>query len=287
MEKRIVFIIIVGLVIIKGFMMFITFESYTVSAATIYVGSGLGNHTNSIQDAIDNFANEGDTIYVHSGTYSENVWMDKTLTLIGEDKEAAKIDQKALAESLADIDGLRAQIQAFDEEKKRQSEGYEARLVEQKKEHASELEKLQEQITRLETKIERLEAEKSALNQKHNEEQKELKAQISSLDTKTGKLEAEKTTLTADLKMLREDHKQLVMAISKLVSSVPKEEMGKKMGEELYSYILKDSKVPDMVIEGVGKFIDFKKYLGEAVERGAREVTQRVEETLKTVPEDK
>jgi len=216
-----------------------------------------------------------------------NAFMEKLTTLIGEDKETAKIDQKALAESLADIDGLRAQIQASDEEKKQLKDGYEAQLAEQKREHASELEKLQVQITRLETKVERLETERSALNQKHNEEQKELKAQISSLDTKTGKLDAEKTALTTDLKALREDHKQLVRSISKLVSSVPGEEMGKKMGEELYSFILKDSKVPDMVIEGVGRFIDFKKYLGEAVERGAREVTKRVEETLKTVPGDK
>jgi DNA repair exonuclease SbcCD ATPase subunit len=213
-----------------------------------------------------------------------NAFMEKLTTLLGEDIEASKIDQRELTERLADIDGLRTQIQSLSEEKKQQKDSSEAEVAAQKKEHADELKKLQAQITRLETKIERLEAEKSALNQRHSEEQKELKAQISSLDTKTGKLEAEKTTLSGDLKKLGDDHRQLVAAISKLVSVVPDEEMGKKMSEELYDFVLKDSKVPDVVIEGVGKFTDFKKYLGEAVERGAREVSKRVEETLNTVP---
>jgi predicted nuclease with TOPRIM domain len=174
---------------------------------------------------------------------------------MGEDREAVKIDQKELAERLSDIDGLRAQIQSLAEEKKQQKESSEAQMAELKKEHAEELKKLQAQIARLETKIERLEAEKNALS--------------------------------GDLKKLSDEHRQLVATISKLVSAVPGEEMGKKMGEELYSFVLKDSKVPDVVIEGVGKFIDFKRYLGEAVERGAKEVCRRVEETLKAGPTEK
>jgi len=184
-----------------------------------------------------------------------NTFMEKLTTLIGEDREAAKIDQKELAERLADIDGLRAQIQTLAEEKKQQKENSEAEMAAQKKEHAEESKKLQVQISRLETKIERLEAEKN--------------------------------TLSSDLKKLRDEHRQLIAAISKLVSAVPGEEIGKKMGEELYSFVLKDSKVPDVVIEGVGKFIDFKRYLGEAVERGAKEVCRRVEETLKVGPTEK
>jgi len=34
------------------------------------------------------------------------------------------------------------------------------------------------------------------------------------------------------------------------------------------------------VIDGVGKFIDFKKYLGIAVERGAKEACNRAEDIL-------
>jgi hypothetical protein len=37
-----------------------------------------------------------------------------------------------------------------------------------------------------------------------------------------------------------------------------------------------------MVIDGVGKFINFKKYLGESAERGVKEVCSRVEHVLGT-----
>jgi hypothetical protein len=36
--------------------------------------------------------------------------------------------------------------------------------------------------------------------------------------------------------------------------------------------------VPSAVMSGVGHFIDFKKYLGLAVERGVSEVSNRIEE---------
>lgn len=47
----------------------------------LYVGSGANNYT-KIQDAIDN-ANDGDTIFVYSGTYYENVVVNKRVTIIG------------------------------------------------------------------------------------------------------------------------------------------------------------------------------------------------------------
>jgi parallel beta-helix repeat protein len=53
---------------------------------TLYVGgTGSGNHS-KIQDAVDNAAN-GDTVFVYSGTYYENVVVDKSIDLIGEDRE--------------------------------------------------------------------------------------------------------------------------------------------------------------------------------------------------------
>jgi len=45
----------------------------------------------TIQEAI-NAANPGDTIYVHSGTYYENVVVNKTVSLIGENKVTTTID---------------------------------------------------------------------------------------------------------------------------------------------------------------------------------------------------
>jgi len=53
---------------------------------TLYVGgSGPGNYS-KIQDAIDN-ATDGDTVYVYNGTYYEKVVIDKSINLIGEDRD--------------------------------------------------------------------------------------------------------------------------------------------------------------------------------------------------------
>ena len=58
---------------------------------TLYVGgSGSGNYS-KIQDAI-NDASEGDTVFVYNGTYFENVIINKTINLIGEDKDTTFID---------------------------------------------------------------------------------------------------------------------------------------------------------------------------------------------------
>ena len=47
----------------------------------------------SIQEAINN-ADEGDTVFVKSGTYFENVMINKSLSLIGENWESTIIDAK-------------------------------------------------------------------------------------------------------------------------------------------------------------------------------------------------
>jgi len=61
----------------------------------LYVGgSGPGNYT-YIQDAIDNASN-GDTIYVYNGIYNENVFIDKQIGLIGEDKENTIINASGI-----------------------------------------------------------------------------------------------------------------------------------------------------------------------------------------------
>ncbi len=60
---------------------------------TLYVGgSGPDNYT-KIQDAIDN-ASDGDTVYVYDGgsPYKELVVIDKSIDLIGEDKDTTVID---------------------------------------------------------------------------------------------------------------------------------------------------------------------------------------------------
>ncbi len=57
------------------------------SAATIFVPADFG----TIQEAINNAA-EGDTIFVYNGTYVENVVVNKTISLIGEDNSLSFID---------------------------------------------------------------------------------------------------------------------------------------------------------------------------------------------------
>ena len=63
------------------------------SGNTLYVGgSGPGNYS-SIQEAIDD-SNIGDTVFVYddSSPYYENLLMDKSINLIGENKETTIID---------------------------------------------------------------------------------------------------------------------------------------------------------------------------------------------------
>ena len=63
----------------------------TIRGNTLYVGgSGPDNYT-TIQGAI-NDANDGDTVFVYNGTYYENIVVDKSINLVGEDNEKTTID---------------------------------------------------------------------------------------------------------------------------------------------------------------------------------------------------
>ena len=156
-----------------------------------------------------------------------NVFMEKLTTIMGEDIKESKIDQAAIAERLADIDGLRSQIRALTEEKNQLKESYESQLTE--------------------------------LRNDSNKEIADLSSQIAELNAKIQGLESEKTTLSGDISQLKEDYKQIKTAIESLAEMIPGEEIGKRLGEELYNFLLQDSKVPHMVIDGIGKFIDFRK----------------------------
>ena len=61
------------------------------SGNILYVGgNGTGNYS-KIQDAINDSSN-GDTVFVYNGTYYENLIVDKTVYLIGEDRNSTIID---------------------------------------------------------------------------------------------------------------------------------------------------------------------------------------------------
>jgi parallel beta-helix repeat protein len=71
-----------------------------VCADTFYVGgSGPGNYS-KIQDAIDD-TTDGDMVYIYSGTYYENVVVDKSLELIGDDRETTIIDGSGIGDVIS------------------------------------------------------------------------------------------------------------------------------------------------------------------------------------------
>jgi parallel beta-helix repeat protein len=63
----------------------------TSSNNWLYVGGNGPNNYSRIQDAIDN-ASYGNTIFVYNGTYFENIKINKTIKLIGENKVTTIID---------------------------------------------------------------------------------------------------------------------------------------------------------------------------------------------------
>lgn len=69
---------------------------------------------------------------------------------------------------------------------------------------------------------------------------------------------------------MKSNYKQLRVALTTLASTIAYDEIGEKIGEELYAFLLKDSKVPDMVIDGVEKFINFRKYLRMTAKKGPK-----------------
>ncbi len=63
----------------------------TLDRNTLYVGgSGPGNYT-KIQDAIDN-ASYNDTVFVFKGEYHENIYINTSISLIGEDKSTTIVN---------------------------------------------------------------------------------------------------------------------------------------------------------------------------------------------------
>ena len=183
--------------------------------------------------------------------------MGRVVAILGDEYKELRTDSKAFMEKLTATLG--------------------EDLKESKINHEALAERLAD-IDGLRSQIKTLNKEKEQLKETH-------KSQIAELDSRIKGLESAKTTLTSNLAQLRGDYNQLKTAIVTLAGAIPHEEIGEKLGEELYAFLLKDSRVPDMVIDGVGKFIDFRKYLGMAAERGAQEASRHAEKTLSKILE--
>jgi uncharacterized small protein (DUF1192 family) len=153
--------------------------------------------------------------------------MEKLTTVLGDDARAARLDHAALAEKLADIDGLRSRIGTLTQEK----------------------EQLDQRIAEMESRI--------------------------------GGLESEKAAQAAEIARLNGVCNGVAATLTELPTDVPHKERGDTLGREVYAYLLKDSRVPRTVIDGGGKFIDFRKYLRMAAAQGAEEATRRSEQKVR------
>lgn len=91
MIKRVGAILLCIFLITSSLVIVFPVEALKVNGNTLYVGgSGPGNYT-KIQDAID-AANSGDTVFVYSGIFYENVVINKSINLMGNDRNSTIID---------------------------------------------------------------------------------------------------------------------------------------------------------------------------------------------------
>ncbi|MBN1861570.1 MAG: hypothetical protein JW840_08940 [Candidatus Thermoplasmatota archaeon] len=78
----------------------------------IYVDDDGGKDFTSIQAAID-YSDDGDTIYVYSGNYNEQVIIDKSIDLIGENKESTYVGRILLGNYLTEYRGNNINVSGF------------------------------------------------------------------------------------------------------------------------------------------------------------------------------
>lgn len=80
--------VIASLIFISQFAEVVSIDNYRnlINGRILYVGGSGENNYSKIQDAIDN-ASDGDTIFVYSGVYYENIVINKSISLVGENRE--------------------------------------------------------------------------------------------------------------------------------------------------------------------------------------------------------
>ncbi len=206
-----------------------------------------------------------------------NQFMEKLNGTLGDDIKASKIDQKALAESLADIDGLRQRIAALEQENRQLAEKHQREVGDLKARHETAL---AAQKTDHREEVRELKAELKEERAARAGEVKEMGARIAGLEANVSQLESDKAALGDELAALKASHESLRASVAELPAAVSYDEIGAETAEEMYDHVLKDSKVPDAVIKGVGQFIDFKKYLARSAAVGAEKATARAQESL-------
>jgi len=113
------------------------------------------------------------------------------------------------------------------------------------------------------------------------QEKERLEELIAEHQSRISGLESEKTAQVAEIARLNGVCDGVDTALTTLAADVPHKEIGDALGSEVYTYLLKDSRVPRTVIDGVGKFIDIRKYLRLAATRGAAQATAQSEQKVR------
>lgn len=91
MKSKIMMASLAGILFLGAFIGFSSIGSCEESKSILFVGgTDLGNYS-SIQDAV-NDASDGDTIIVHNRIYYENLVLNKSITIVGEDRLNTIID---------------------------------------------------------------------------------------------------------------------------------------------------------------------------------------------------
>jgi len=164
-----------------------------------------------------------------------------------------------------------AQIGEAQKEKTDTVARYEGQIAALRDEHKAAADDLRSQVAERGERINRLEGENAALSAQRDD----LESQLAAL----GKVRED---LESQLAALRSDHEVFKAASQALEKDVDFAELRSRMGGEMQQFMMTDSKVPHAVMDGVGKFIDFKKYFGHAAESGARDAVKQVAARLST-----
>lgn len=100
MHNKLISVLMVMFIVTGALFGFFLFESHVVIAQDIiYVGSGIGNDSTTINGGIG-LANFGDAVFVYSGIYAENVLVDKSINLTGQDNKTTIIDGQAAGDGV-------------------------------------------------------------------------------------------------------------------------------------------------------------------------------------------
>jgi parallel beta-helix repeat protein len=88
-SEKIASIMLCFIMILCSIVILVEIAPCVEAPAILYVGGGPGNYS-KIQWAIDN-ASDGDTVFVYNGTYNENIEINKTINLTGENRNNTTI----------------------------------------------------------------------------------------------------------------------------------------------------------------------------------------------------